>query len=123
LELAFMLLLRWMIGIGCAIALAFFTLVMVVGKGMRSAYQSGASTTDVLRESAIYGVPVLLIAMLVSVFMPQARGYLHVVAAGVVLAVIGCGFIIADAPGEGAVYLSFFALWLLYYGLAAWGRG
>jgi hypothetical protein len=118
-----MLLLRWLLGIGCALALAFFAHAMIVGKGIRSSYQSGAGTLNTLRETAVYGIPVLLLAMLVSVFVPHARGFLHAVAAGVVLAVIGCGFMIAEAPGEGIIYLSFFALWLLYYGLAVWSRG
>jgi hypothetical protein len=117
-----MLVLRWLIGVGCAVALALFLLILVVGKGLRSAYQSGAGTLDVVRDTAVAGIPLLLIAMLVSVFLPNSRAYLHVVAAGVLLAMAGCAMMVPESPGEGLLYLSFFGLWGIYYLLAVWVR-
>jgi len=113
--------LRWMVGIGCALALAFFVFIMIVGKGLRSAYQSGAAVTDVVRTAAIYAIPFLLGAMLVAVFVPHARGFLHAVAVAVAMAMVGCITIMFQNPGEGFVYLCFFGLWMLYYVKAVYG--
>lgn len=115
--------LRWLVGLACAVALAGFGFVLVVGKGLELSYRSGAGAASLVRDALTVGVPVLLLAMLVSVFTPHARGFLSVVAAGVVLAIAGCVTILRENPGEGSLYLAFFALWGVYFGMTLWGRG
>jgi hypothetical protein len=115
-----MLFLRWILGIACSLALAGFVLIMIVGKGIRSAYQSGAGTTDIIRSTAVYAIPILLAAMLASLFLPTARGFLHAVAVGVIVAMVTSITIIGTHPGEGSLYFCFFGLWMIYYFLAAW---
>jgi len=117
-----MLILRWLLGIGLALALTVFVLILTVGKGIGSAYQSGASSEDLVRTLLTLAIPALLAAMLLSVFLPNARAYLHVVAAGVVLAMAGCASLLKSNSGEAALYLSGFGLWALYYGVSAWGK-
>ena len=112
-----MLLLRWLIGLLSAMALAVFALILVVGKGFEI-YRSGAASVDIARVAAVVGAPLLLAAMLVSVFTPGARLFLHLTAAAVLLACAGCVWIIRTNPGEGTLYLCFFGLWLLYYALS-----
>jgi hypothetical protein len=113
-------LLRWITGISCALALAGFLFIMMVGKGLRSAYQSGAGVTDVVRSFGIYAIPLLIVAMLVAVFVPHARGYLHTVAVGVAAAMLGCIVIMMERPAEGGIYLCFFGLWMMYYAVAVY---
>lgn len=107
--------LRWLVGISSALALVFFVFILIVGKGLRSAYQSGAGAAHILRDTATFAIPFLLAAMLASAFVPRARGFLHAVAIGVTAAIAGCVVIMLKNPGEGAIYLCFFGLWMLYY--------
>lgn len=116
-----MLALRWVIGLLSALALAGFFLILLVGKGFE-VYRSGAGSEELARTVAVAGTPLLLAAMLVSVFIPGVRLYLHIVAAGVVAAMVGCATIIPAHPGEGLLYAGFFGLWLLYYAMAVWLR-
>ena len=111
-------LLRILLGILNLLALAAFVLVMLVGKGF-DAYRSGNVSSA--RDLLPFAVPIVLGAMFVSVFTPGARVFLHIVAVLVGVVVLQCATIIPEHPGEGALYLSFFGLWLLYYGLAVWG--
>jgi len=118
-----LLFLRWSTGIASAAALIVFALIVTVGKGLGSSYQSGASGENLARVAATFGAPVLLAAMLVSVFVPQSRSFLHIVAVFVIAAAMGCATLIPSHPGEAFLYISFFCLWVLYYGLAVWSRG
>lgn len=111
----FVLLLRWIIGASCVAALGLFGLVLIVGKGIRSAYQSGAGTGEFLRAVAVYAIPFLLAAMLASVLRPESTRLLHVVAAAVALGMLGCIAVMREAPGEGGLYLGFLGLWMIYY--------
>lgn len=115
-----MLLLRWLIGVLSALALAGFLLILTIGKGFEG-YRSGAGSENFLRLAAIVGAPLLLTAMLASVFLPGSRIFLHMVAAGVAFAGVLCVSIIRTNPGEGMLYLSFLGLWVLYYALSVWG--
>jgi hypothetical protein len=115
------LFLRWLIGLLSALGLIGFFLIVVVGKGFE-VYQSGAGSENLARAAAVIGIPCLLAAILVSVFLPDARLYLHLVAAGATAATVGCALIIPSHPGEGLLYAGFFGLWLLYYAMAVWLR-
>ncbi|QOY88051.1 hypothetical protein [Paludibaculum fermentans] len=117
------LFLRWVVGLASAIALVGFALVLTVGKGLELTYRSGAGAASLVRDLMTAGVPVLLLAMLVSVFLPQERTFLCVVAVLVAAAMAGCLTILATNPGEGSLYLGFFGLWALYFGMTIWGRG
>ena len=116
-----MLLLRWLIGIGAVAALGVFALILTVGKGF-DAFRSGSGSDSMVRDAAISGIPILLIGMLASVFLPQARWLMHILAVFVIGAAISAATIIPTNPGEGSIYLGFFALWVLYYGLTLWAR-
>src|SRR4051812_10521503 len=109
-------LLRWLIGISSAISLAVFVVIVTVGKGLGSAYQSGAPGENAARVAANIGLPLLLCAMLASVFFPNARAFLHGVAFFVALAIVGCVALFKSNPGEATLYTGFFLLWTLYYG-------
>jgi hypothetical protein len=113
--------LRWVIGAGCVLALAIFALLMIVGSGIRSAYQSGAGTFDLVRTVLPWLIPLLLIGMLVTAVSPRPRGLMHVVAIGVALAVAGCGVVMMKNFGEGSAYAGFFVLYLIYYWMVVWG--
>jgi hypothetical protein len=115
-----MLFLRWVIGLGCAGALGVFALILVVGRGF-SAFRS--ADTGRSGSLLVVALPALLTAMLISVFLPGARPLLHLVAVGVAAAAAGCLWVVRTHPGEGALYLGFLSLWLLYYGLAVRARG
>lgn len=114
-----MLVLRWVLAIACGGALAVFALILTVGKGFdafRSADTGNSSSLLVVT------IPAGLLAMLVALFLPQARLFQHIVAAAVVAAAIGCLTILKTNPGEGGLYLAFLALYLLHYALAVWMR-
>lgn len=115
-----MLLLRWLVGALSVVGLAVFLLILIVGKGFE-VNRSGAASENLQRMAATAGAPLLLAVMLVSVFVPGSRLFLHIVAAGVALACVLCLSIVSTNPGEGALYLAFFGLWILYYALAVWG--
>jgi len=118
-----MLLLRWMIGIGCVLALALFALIMTVGKGLASVYRSGTGTEDIVRKALPLGIAALLCLMLASVISPHARWLAHVTAAGVSLALAGVLWSAARThPGEALIYTGFLALWGLWYALT-WRGG
>ncbi|MGJ5818662.1 hypothetical protein [Paludibaculum fermentans] len=117
------LFLRWVVGIASAAALAGFVLVLTVGKGLALTYRSGAGVANLVRDVMTVGVPVLLVAMLASVFLPHARTFLCVIAVFVAAAMAGCLTILPTNPGEGSLYLGFFGLWGIYFGLTMWGRG
>ncbi|MGC4048883.1 MAG: hypothetical protein QM757_05095 [Paludibaculum sp.] len=117
------LFLRWVVGLASAVALAGFALVMLVGKGLELTYRSGAGAASLVRDAMTVGIPLLLVAMLASVFLPHARTFLCVVAFFVAAAMAGCLTIVRTNPGEGLLYLGFFALWGVYFGTAIWGRG
>jgi hypothetical protein len=102
---------------GSALALLLFIAILMIGKGLASAYQSGASSEDLIRAAAPWGIALLLCGMLATALVPNARPLLHLVAAFVVLAVGGCTFLLRTHPGEAILYITFFATWLLYYGL------
>jgi len=114
------LLLRWLIGLLSVLALAGFLLILTIGKGFE-VYRSGAAPENFLRLAAIVGTPLLLAAMLASVFLPGSRLLLHAVAVGVALGCLLCVSIIRTNPGEGMLYLGFFGLWVLYYAFCVWG--
>ena len=116
-----MLALRWLIGIASVVALAVFALILTVDKGF-AAFRSGSGGDHPARDAAVLGIPLLLAAMLATVFLPQTRWLMHGVAVCVVIAMIGCATIVPTHPGEGSLYLGFFGLWLLYYGLTLWAR-
>jgi hypothetical protein len=67
-----LLFLRWLIGIASAAGLIVFVLIVTVGKGIGSAYQSGAGGENVTRTAATFGIPILLAAILASVFVPHS---------------------------------------------------
>lgn len=117
------LFLRWVVGMASAAALAGFALVLLVGKGLELTYRSGAGAASLVRDVMTVAVPLLLVAMLASVFLPQARTYLCIVAVFVAAAMAGCLTILPTNPGEGLLYLGFFALWGVYFGMTMWGRG
>lgn len=113
-----MLLLRWAIGVGCVVALGLFVLILVVGKGLASAYRSGAATENFLRDALPVAIAGLLCLMLGSVVSPQTRWLAHVTAAAVALAAAGVLWSAARTnPGEATIYVGFLALWGLYYAL------
>lgn len=116
-------LLRLVVGLACAAALAGFAFILTVGRGLALSYRSGAGAAMLVRDALTVGVPVLLLAMLVSVFTPHARAYLFIVAGGVLLAMAGCAMLLPENPGEGSLYLAFFALWGVYFGMTLWGPG
>jgi hypothetical protein len=105
--------LRWAVGLSSALALAVFLLILTVGKGLASAYGNGSE--DILRASAALAIPVLLAAMLATTFLPNARAFLHVIAAVVIVAVTACLTLLRRNPGEAMIYIGFFAVWLCYY--------
>lgn len=117
-----LIVLRIAVGVLSAIGLAGFALIVVVGKGLRSAYRSGAGSSDLMADAALVAIPLLLLAILASVFTPQARRFLHGLAVAVTLAAIYLATQVPDYPGEMAVYLGYFALWGVYYAAAVWGR-
>ena len=80
-------LLRWLIGIGCVLGLAFFGLILLVGKGFE-VYRSGSGSEDPMKSALTVGIPALLLAMLVSVTGVGGR-LLHATAVGVVAALAG----------------------------------
>ncbi|MBL8292714.1 MAG: hypothetical protein JNN08_12800 [Bryobacterales bacterium] len=116
-----MLLLRWLVGLLSVLGLVGFFLIVLVGKGFE-VYQSGAGSENLSRAAGVIGIPLLLAAMLVSVFLPGSPRFLHVVAAGVTVATVVCATIIPSHPGEGLLYAGFFGLWFLYYALTVWLR-
>src|SRR3954447_15198270 len=118
-----LLFLRWSVGIASAAALIVFVLIVTVGKGLGSPYQSGASGENLARAAATFGLPVLLAMMLGSVFVPHSRSFLHLVAFFVIAAALGCGTLIPSHPGEAFLYIGFFGMWIVYYALAVWARG
>lgn len=110
-------LLRILLGILSLLALAGFTLVLLVGKGFDS-YRSADVSSG--RALIPFAVGLVLGAMFVSVFTPGSRVFLHMLAAAVGALILLCATMIRENPGEGALYLSFFGLWLLYYAVAVW---
>jgi hypothetical protein len=105
--------LRWAVRLSSALALTVFLLIHTVGKGLASAYGSGSE--DILRASAALAIPILLGAMLGSTLLPNARAFLHVIAAVVIVAVAGCLTLLRSNPGEAMIYIGFFVVWLCYY--------
>ena len=96
-----MLALRWVIGIGCVLGLAFFALILAVGKGF-DAFRSGAGGVDLVASLLTVGIPAHLVAMLATVFGLGGRGLLHATAIGVVAALAGVVWaVIRTNPGEG----------------------
>jgi hypothetical protein len=113
-----MLALRWLIGILSGGAIAVFALIVVVGKGLASAYRSADTGESVAQQLAIVLVPVILIGMYVSVFTPGTRWLMHAVALGVIALALFCAMALHERPGEIGLYLGFLCLWLVYYALA-----
>jgi len=110
-----MTLLRWLIGTGCVLGLAMFALILLVGKGFEG-FRSGAGGEDVAKAALTVGIPVLLLAMLITVAGFGGKGVLHATAVGVAAAIAGVGWaVIRTNPGEGSLYAGFLALWLLFY--------
>ena len=111
-------LLRWLIGIGCVLGLAFFGLILLVGKGFE-VYRSGSGSEDLMKSALTVGIPALLLAMLVSVTGVGGKGLLHATAVGVVAALAGVVWaVLRSNPGEGGLYAGFLVLWLIYYGMS-----
>ncbi|MEP7363976.1 MAG: hypothetical protein ABI972_12030 [Acidobacteriota bacterium] len=107
--------LRWLVGIGCVLGLLMFGLILVVGKGF-DGFRSGAGSEDLLRGVLTVGIPVLLVAMLVTVVGAGGRVLLHTTAVGVAAALAGVAWsVMRTNPGEGGLYAGFFVLWLVYY--------
>src|SRR3954468_12222422 len=102
-----LLFLRWSIGIASSAALAVFVLIVTIGKGFGSSFQSGAASENVARAAATIGLPVLLAAMLGSVFVPQSRLFLHALAMFVIAAGIGSATLLPSHPGEALLYVGF----------------
>lgn len=112
-----MTLLRWLLGIGCALGLALFALILLVGKGFE-AFRGGAGSDDAAQAALTLGIPALLLAMLVTVAGFGGKGLLHATAAAVLLAIAAVVWaIIRTNPGEGCLYAGFLALYLLFYAL------
>jgi hypothetical protein len=114
-----MLFLRWLIGAGCALGLAALALILTVGKGF-DAFRSAETGSG--GELWGIGFLTLLAGMLVSVFVPSSRLWMHGTAVIVAAAAVGVFTILRTNSGEGSLYLAFFALWLVYYYLAMWAR-
>ena len=118
-----MLALRWILGLASALGLAIFLLILTVGKGF-DAFRSASVGDHPWRDAATLAIPALLVGMLATVLAPGWRPLAHVVAVGVVAAVIGCLTMVSEHPGEGGLYLTVLTLWLLYYLLSTWvGQG
>ena len=113
-----MLGLRWLLGILSGGAIAVFALIIVVGKGLASAYRSADTGESVVQQLAIVLVPLILIGMFVSVFTPGTRWLMHAVALGVIALALFCAISFGERPGEIGLYLAFLCLWLLYYAQA-----
>lgn len=63
------------------------------------------------------GLAALLVAMLVSVFLPGARVYLHGIAAAAVLAAAWLLVLVLTGPRLEVLCLPSLAVWTVYYGL------
>jgi len=112
-----MILLRWLLGIGCALGLALFALILLVGKGFEG-FRSGAGSDNASQAALTIGVPAMLLAMLVTVAGFGGKGLLHATAVAAVLAIAAIGWaVIRTNPGEGCLYAGFLALYLLFYAL------
>jgi hypothetical protein len=112
-----MIVLRWVVGIGCALGLAALALILTVGKGF-DGFRSGAGSEDLLRDALTIGLPLLLAAMLATVFGAGGRPLLHLTAAGVLAALAGVLWaVVRTNPGEGSLYAAFLILWLIFYAL------
>jgi hypothetical protein len=107
--------LRWCVVLSTLMALVLFIAILVIGKGLASAYRSGSGTEDFLKSVAPVAIFVLVCGMLASAFLPKARIFLRVVAAGVIAAMAGCATLLVSHTGEALFYMAFFALWLAYY--------
>lgn len=69
------------------------------------------------------GLALLFLAMLVSVFLPEARAYLHGVA---VAAAVAGGWLLVlvwTGPRLEILCLPAFAVWAVYYAMCLWGPG
>lgn len=112
-----MTLLRWLLGIGCALGLALFALILLVGKGFEG-FRSGAGSDNAAQAALTIGIPALLLAMLVTVAGFGGKGLLHATAAAVLLAIAAVVWaVIRTNPGEGCLYAGFLALYLLFYAM------
>jgi hypothetical protein len=89
--------LRWLVGIGCVLGLAFFGLILLVGKGF-DGFRSGSGGEDLVRTALTVGVPALLVAILVTVLGAGGRVLLHVTAVGVVPALAGVAAVVEGVP-------------------------
>lgn len=117
-----LLFLRWTIGIASTLALVLFLLVLTVGKGLGSSYQSGAATEDFARSALPVAIPLLIGGMLATAIFPNASMLMHGVAVLTVAGLAGCMLVMREHPGEGGLYAGFLAVWLIYYGLVVSGR-
>lgn len=112
----FILMLRWVLGIGCMAALGMFLLIFTAGKGF-DAFRSGPSSENLVRDLLPIAIPLLLGTILASVIMPGAKVFQHFLAVAVILAFVSLIPVFLEHPGEGLIYLGFLGLWLLYYWL------
>jgi hypothetical protein len=111
------LLLRWWIGLGSALGIVLFLLVLTVGRGLGSAYQSGARGERLEAVVLTVMIPALLVMMLVGALRPDWRPLLHVTSAMALVGAGGCVMLLRTNPGEAAMYLSLLGSWLGLYAM------
>ena len=87
--------------------------VMLTSAFQKSPQVKDPTGWDISRPQIALGI--LFLSMLVSVFVPGAKIFLHTVAVMAALAVGGCLWISFATPRTELIYLPFLCVWFAYY--------
>ena len=112
--------LRVPIGVISALLTIGWAALLVIAGGLYSWNRAGSGSTKVAGTMLAVGVPALALAILVTTFVPSARGFLHAVAVVVLLCCAGLVWVAKESPGTAVFGFAFLGLSLVYYRLAVW---
>jgi hypothetical protein len=110
-------LVRWLLGLSSALALAGWILLVMAADDFRRSF--GASSVGALRLAAL---PLVLLLVTVTVVYPTNRALLHFAAILLGLAMIGAVFILRESLFVGITGIVYICAWLLFYLHAAWSQ-
>lgn len=104
------MLLRWLLGVGAALAGSGWVALALVGDGFRRSF--GASSVDV---ATIAAPPVVFLLVLLSVVFPANRGLLHATASVLGLSSVALLLVARESVFVAGVGLAFVVLWFAFY--------